>query len=341
MTIVQNLDALLVDDRFVTALIPLEGSEEAGKGPRLTLSARSSRFNFDFRTPTGVGSIRAFIEGDFGGSSNLFRLRHAYGQWKTLLIGQTWSTFADPEAEPDGIDFEGLNAISLFRQPQIRWTPQREGQLSISYAIENPRVDVTNAGGVSQFPDIIVRGRFNLRTPREGHIHSALLLRQLRAEPLDQRFQVKSTTGWGINTSGAINTPGWDERDQTKFAFYIGDGIGRYISDLDAAGGQDGVYDPLEGELRALPARAFYIGYEHWWNDFFRSTVTYGNVYVDNLDIQPGEAYHQTRRASVNFVWSPITRLEIVGEFLMGERIDKNGERGRAKQLQFGTTFRF
>ncbi len=37
------------------------------------------------------------------------------------MIGQTWSTFADPEAEPDGIDFEGLNAIA-FRQPQMRYT---------------------------------------------------------------------------------------------------------------------------------------------------------------------------------------------------------------------------
>ena len=30
--------------------------------------------------------------------------------------------FSDPEAEPDGLDFEGLNAISLFRQPMVRWT---------------------------------------------------------------------------------------------------------------------------------------------------------------------------------------------------------------------------
>ena len=48
--------------------------------------------------------MRAFIEGDFAGSGsgNLFRLRHAYGQWRKLTIGQTWSTFSDPEAEPTG-----------------------------------------------------------------------------------------------------------------------------------------------------------------------------------------------------------------------------------------------
>ncbi len=341
LTLVQNLDALLVDDRFVTAEIPLANSEEAGKGPRLTMSARSSRFNFDFRTPTGVGSIRAFLETDFAGSSNVLRLRHAYGQWDEWLVGQTWSTFADPEAEPDGVDFEGLNAISLFRQPQIRWTPQREGPLSMSYAIENPRVDVTNAGGVSQFPDLIVRARVNTDTPRKGHIHAALLLRQLRAEPFDERFEIKSSAGWGLNTSGSINTPFWDERDETKFAFYAGKGIGRYISDLDAAGGQDGVYDPIEGKLNALPARAFYFGYQHWWNDFLRSTLTYGTVWVDNLDIQSGDAYHHTRRGTINLLWSPIRRLELGAEFLYGQRINKSGERGTAKQIQLGTTFRF
>jgi len=119
---VATLGALGTEDRFVTSSIPVEGSAEAGKESRFVLSAIPSRFNLDLRTPTGVGAMRAFIEGDFAGSSRVFRLRHAYGQWQGLLIGQTWSTFADPEAEPDGIDFEGLNAIALFRQPLVRYT---------------------------------------------------------------------------------------------------------------------------------------------------------------------------------------------------------------------------
>jgi hypothetical protein len=182
MTVVHNFDALGVDDKFVTALIPIEGSEEAGKGPRSTLSARPSRFNFDFRSPTEVGDMRAFIEGDFAGSGNVLRLRHAYGQWWRLLVGQTWSTFADPEAEPDGIDFEGLNAISLFRQTQIRWTQSLRQTLGLAIAIENPGPDITGAAGVSRVPDLIARLRRDIHTPREGHLHFALLLRQLRAE---------------------------------------------------------------------------------------------------------------------------------------------------------------
>ena len=89
----------------MTSAIPVEGTR-GGEGARQFI-AGPSRFNFDLRTPTGVGHMRAFIEADFAGRNNSLRLRHAYGQWRRRILGQTWSTFSDPEAEPDGIDFEG------------------------------------------------------------------------------------------------------------------------------------------------------------------------------------------------------------------------------------------
>ncbi len=107
-------------------------------GGSVDVIATPSRFNFDLRTPTGVGYMRAFIEGDFGGAKNTLRLRHAYGQWRRLIFGQTWSTFADPEAEPDMIDFEGLNAIVRFRQPQIRWSFPLSERVRMAMALEDP-----------------------------------------------------------------------------------------------------------------------------------------------------------------------------------------------------------
>ncbi len=73
---------------------------------------------------------------------------------------------------------------------------------------------------------------------------------------------------------------------------------------------------------------AAYVGYQHWWNDTLRSTATFGWVYVDNLDVQPGDALHQTVRYSINLSWSPIPRLDLVGEFLSGQRLNKNGAEG-------------
>ena len=54
--------------------------------------------------------MRLFIESDFA-AGRAMRLRHAF-QTDHFVVGQTWSTFSDPEAEPIGIDFEGLSRPS-------------------------------------------------------------------------------------------------------------------------------------------------------------------------------------------------------------------------------------
>jgi hypothetical protein len=357
LTAIRTFDALGTDDRFITSSIPIAGTEAAGKGARMTSSARPSRFNLDLRTPTGVGAMRAFIEGDYAGSGSSFRLRHAYGQWRKFTMGQTWSTFADPEAEPDGIDFEGLNAISLFRQAQVRWTHPFGERLSLAIAGENPAPDISAADGspvqgVNQVPDAVVRLRWS---PGEktlvragqggtllrggGHVQLAFLVRQIRGEY--EPNATLSTQGTGYHLSGRLRSPWHGDRDRILFATAGGWGIGRYITDLGSLGGQDAVYDPASNTLEALPVASAYVGYEHWWSPTLRSTTTWGSVFVDNLGIQVGDSLHRTDRATLNLSWSPIPRIDVVGELLWGRRIDKDGQRGEATQMQLGTNFRF
>jgi hypothetical protein len=350
MTDVNTFGPLGTEDRFVTSSIPVSGTPEAGKEPRTTFTANPSRFSFDLRTPTGIGAMRAFIEGDFGGSSRTLRLRHAYGQWGPWVIGQTWSTFSDPEAEPDGIDFEGLNAISLFRQPQIRFTHRFQDRLRLALALENPSPDITGTSGVSQAPDVIVRIRWapgQFMAPlgflhRQGsHLQAALLFRQIRGQsPADPNVTL-STVGFGGHVSGRLSVPGRSDRSQVMFALYAGQGIGRYITDLGTLGGQDAVYDPATQALDTLPVFAAYAGVERRWSSTLRSTVTYGYVRVDNLAIQPLDALRSTNRGSLNLSWSPISRVDLVAEYLLGNRTNKDGNHGFSNQLQLGGNFRF
>ena len=151
MTLVNTLGPLGTDDRFVTSSIPV-GDQQAGEEARTVYSPSASRFGLDLRSPFLKRTIRTFIEGDFAGPTNTFRLRHAFMQTSHWVVGQTWSTFSDPEAEPIGIDFEGLNAISLFRQPQIRYTLPLRAQLQLALALENPAPDLTGAQGVNLHP---------------------------------------------------------------------------------------------------------------------------------------------------------------------------------------------
>ena len=345
----RNLGALGTEDRFVTSSIPIAGTPDASKDSRMTLTASASRLETDFRTPTPFGQLRAFVSGDFAGSNRTYRLRHAFGQWRGVLIGQTWSAFSDPEAEPDGLDFEGLNAISLFRQPGIRWTKPLNARTEFAIALENPAPDITGASGVNQIPDLIARVRFNpgddpsgrrILFGGGGHTQLALLMRQIRGEANDGPNQVLSTGGVGVHFSGRIPAP-WRRQDNVKFASAAGIGIGRYITDLGTLGGQDAVYDPVTNTLHALPVYSTYGGYEHWWTETLRSTGTFGLVFVDNLDIQASDALRMTTRSSVNIAWSPVRRADFIAEFLFGRRENKDGEDGRAGQLQIGWIFRF
>ena len=347
VTLVESFDAIGTADRFVTSSIPVRGTAEAGAGSRLTLSANPSRFNLDFRTPTGIGAMRAFIEADFAGANRTLRLRHAFGQWGGFLFGQTWSTFSDPEAEPDGIDFEGLNAISLFRQVQVRYTRPLAERVALAVALENPSPQVTGASGVTQVPDLVLRVRWvpgkelGRLIRRLGHVQLALVLRQIRAEPETPPPASVATVGVGAGASGRLNT-GWiRESDDLTFSAYWGQGISRYITDLDSYGGQDAFYDPATGELRALPVLASYVGYELGWTEGLRSTVTVGWVRIWNLDVQPPDSLEQTLRLSANVAWSPVPRLDFIAEGLGGRRWNKDGQWGRATQLQVGTRFRF
>ena len=348
VTAVESLDAIGTDDRFVTSSIPVEGSEAAGKGARTTLAANASRFNFDFRTPTGVGAMRAFIEVGFNIDSNAV-LRHAFGQWDHWILGQTWSTFADPEAEPFGIDNEGLNAISLFRQPQIRYTTNLGNAYTLAASIENPAPDVTNASGVNLIPDFVLRARWDPAKGKGalpvlgqlGHVQLALLLRQIRAESDLNPDQTASRGGLGLGLSGVLRTGWWAETDDVKFSLYGGNGIGRYITDLRAAGGQDAYFDTATGDMTLLGVTAAYLGYEHAWSKTLRSTMTMGWVWVNVLENQPNDALKYTRRFSLNLAWSPITRLDLVAEFLTGTRVNKDLQSGTATQIQLGSRFRF
>ncbi len=337
-SVVFNLDALATDDRFFTAGIPISGTQEAGKGPRLTMSARHSRFNFDLRTPTGVGHVRAFIEGDFAGEGNTFRLRHAYGQFNKYLFGQTWSTLVDLIAVPEQIDFEGLNAQILRRKAQIRGI-YTLGNNEISVGIEDPAPDLTGADGVSLAPDVVAGTTWAVPW---NHFRTAVILRQLKGETEVNPGRNYSSFAWGVSLSGRVNLPSVSEDDNLRFALHFGKGYGRYVNDLGAVGGQDAVFDAAQDRLRTLPVYAGHASYSHWWKtESWRSTLCLGLVHVDNLDIQTDDAYRQTYRISLNLIYSPAPRMDAGLEVLHGRRVNKDRQDGRATQVQLAWYFRF
>jgi flagellar motor protein MotB len=358
MAIVESFDPIGTEDRFIVGTIPVPKKS----GPTTAaLSVNQTRLNFDLRDTTEAGPLRAFIEGDFNGGDSVesdsdeFRLRHAFGQWKDLLIGKTWSTFMDFDAIPEDIDFEGINGQINLRQPQIRYFPSFgiSEDWNLLIALEDPDPNIEGGEGISNIPDVVLSVRREWF--KRWHIKSALLYRSIEADcnendgagtvldPINGcATTVRDTDdGWALTFSGKTAFKVWDKRDNFLFQFNYGEGFSTYINDLSSIGEADAVFNFATGELEALQATSYYIAFQKWWAPTFRSNFNYSFVSVDNADFQPDEAYKKTRRATANVIWSPTPRVDFGAEFLYGYRENKNSENANAAQLQLSGTYRY
>jgi hypothetical protein len=314
------------------------------------------------RMDSSVGQFRAFIEGDFAeevNGSDVYRLRHAYGQYNRFILGQTWTTFMDQSAEPEELDFEGLNAEIIERHPILRWTKGLGNERVFALAIEDPDPEIADGQGKSNTPDLV--SNINLRK-KWGHFQLGAVLRNLAGEqfldmgddnPENDVNRKDATYGWGLSASGSYLVRGSSRRDNLKWQVNYGKGLGRYVNDTASIGGLDAAFDP-SGNLKALPLFGAYVAYQKYWKrdptavfggkgllKDVRSTIVYGYVNINNLDFQPNDAYNKTQRASINVIWSPLSQIDLGLEYLWGTRRNKDGNRGRSSQMQLVATFKF
>jgi len=342
--VVLSLDPLGTDDRFLTNSIPVGVPDTSGADKRTNISARASRLNTEFRTPIGAQEVRAFFEGDFAGENNAFRLRHAYAQFLGFIVGQTWSTFSDPEADPLDLDFEGVSSENVTRQPLIRYVLRSDQQTRAAVAIETPEVSITGGSGVNLLPDLI--GRVYRGYEDGGHIQFAGVVRQIRGEAVPG--DVRADWGWGLSGSGVFPFKFRHLQDRVIYQVNGGKGIARYINDLSSLGGQDAVFDTTTGNLHALPAIGWYVAYEHAWKEWktaqtmnLRTMLLWSFVTLDNFDFQAPHAYYKTNRFAANLVFSPADRVDVGFEVIRGTRRNKDRQEGNATQLQLVTLIRF
>lgn len=346
-SIVYNFDPLEIKDRFIVGAIPVGEEASTRTQAQSSITASQSRLNFDLREPTDYGLFRAFIEGDFAGEEDTFRLRHAFGQWNKVLAGKTWSAFVDTQATPEEVDFEGLNGRINVRQSQVRIMPQLGERYQFQVSLEDPNPEVQNGSGVTRTPDMVFTGRFNLKErlhlKQRLHLKASLLGRQIRAQHLSSEFSgVEKEIAWGLSLSGRINTPRFDERDNFLFQLNTGNGIGRYVNDLSSIGDFDGILNPVTGELELFDINAGYVSWQHWWKTGqFRSNFTFGVVDVDNPSFVDADAYKRTLRLSSNLMWSPTSRVDLGGEYMWGRRENQDGENNEATQVQMSMRYRF
>ena len=143
--LIHDFDPIGSPDYFDVSTIPTDGS----KGETTHMHAKESRVFLDFRSPSKVGELRAYVEGDFYGTSGAFRLRHAFveinnGKW---LAGQWWSNFMDETIIPPTLDFEKPAAYAFARHAMFRWKQSLSADSYLAIAVEEPNTRAQTPDG--------------------------------------------------------------------------------------------------------------------------------------------------------------------------------------------------
>jgi hypothetical protein len=325
---IHDFNPITSPDFFDVSKIPTDGS----KGQNTNLIAKETRLFIDTRTPSKVGDIRTYVEGDFYGSGGAFRLRHAFveidGKW---LAGQWWSNFMDENIIPGTLDFEKPAAYAFARNAMLRYKHSLSDHAYFAFAVEQPSANaqapVQGGKFESPLPDITARYRI---TKDWGHIQlsafAAKLVYRYNAGGTDDVFQ------YGGNFSGQLNLI--QNKDKFIYQVVYGPGAGRFRGGLSAGLDEN-------GNLEALSEGGITLGYEHRWNHAFTSLVVYNQGWVNNSANQPTTALQGADYFAANLLWHFTDRAFVGVEYLWGKREDNDGDNGIANRIQFSMKYTF
>jgi hypothetical protein len=333
-------------DLFVPSSIPVRGQPFYGSGWRTNLSARQSIFRMDFRRDTDYGTLKVVYKNNFFGSGTgdmPYNLQFFYGEldneYYTLLAGYNISAFTDIDVFPNTLDYEGPNSFTFKYGPQLRFSPvlykSQAGTLTLPLSMEKPNADIATTNGFSPYSRL---ADFTLGLRWEApdwHVQWANLLRDLGMQD--------STTGKTVRTSAyATQLTGSTkvfERDSAQGWVSSGRGYANFLQDISGLG-LDAAFTQ-SGQLRAIRARGWGVGYTHGWTDTLSSSASYGYLRISpGSDLQLDQDLPKsTKFASVNLAWQFSQRAMLGIEYLWGQNIALTDLRGQGQRVQ--TTLRY
>ncbi|MCL1060514.1 DcaP family trimeric outer membrane transporter [Shewanella gelidimarina] len=305
--------------------------------------ARESRFNFKSSTDIDGHKLVGFIELDFmthtdGNErvSNSYspRIRQAFVSFDNWAAGQMWTTFQNPGALPENLDFVGAAEGTPFvRQTMVRYTNG-----GFQFSAENPETTVnsyrSDTGGSSRItsgsgmvPDFVAR--YNMKTEGGMAFTFAGLARELNIE---QDGLDTSEFGYGVSFTGVIPVG----QDDIKMSATYGDGLGRYMA-LNYANA--GVLD-ANGDIEVISSYGGYISYRHWWNDKWRTSITGSGFKADNnASLTGGSVNKDSYSGYLNLLYSPVKPLTVGVEYMYAKNTKENGLDGELNRVIFSMKY--
>ncbi len=273
------------------------------------------RVNFDARTSTEYGTVRAYVELQAydndtrtGGSLDL---RHAFVQFGNWTFGKTWSTFLNLDSSPVYSDAFTVTGDNYMRRNMIRYTQAFGNGFSVSVAVEDQDYTTPaaiNAAGIyftppppnfvvndrNEMPDIVgnlkVEGDWGV-----AQLSGAITNNEFREvsgagtapAPLAGQ-QTDSEIGWAALFGLVLNTPMTGEGDYFTFKGIYTDGATQYNQDnflgaTNPVWGLCNVLAPATGGciIDTVTTWSVLASFTHNWSPTWSSTIGAGYQNVE------------------------------------------------------------
>jgi hypothetical protein len=341
---------------YTPGAIPLKNNV-AGEDGQFIFNGRESRIWVKTSTPGEGGDIKTHMEFDFDtntgnqvvSNSHAGRVRHAYGTYRNVLFGRTWTTFMYLPGLPETNDFGGPTGDIFVRQAQVRFSFPMAGG-SFDLAFENPETFAATAGvsGATdddEAPDIIAR--YNTKNWSVAGLFRTLNI----SSPASTVFSLSPTTGVISSTT----TPAIDDSD-TGFAVQFGwnypfgggitfkgmlsagEGIGRYMS----LGAHPDAVVTTSGAVEALESIGGFASLQFKTGGTGRINVVYGFTDADDpVGIAGTAAIEKTKSLHVNYMWNPEKSIRHGIELISADADQYNGVKRELTRVQWSTMFTF
>ncbi|MDO3720867.1 DcaP family trimeric outer membrane transporter [Marinobacter sp. chi1] len=309
--------------------------------------AVQTRIGVKTTTPEGVNIT---VEGDFRGGT--LRLRHGFGEYNGVLMGQTWSNFNSFVGNTSTLDFDSLPGLAGLqgRVAQARYTTG-----PLSFSLEQPNASLlvnsttvddegnevpiaTDPGKKDSMPAITAR----LEDSAGGFSYSAAVL----AHQVGYDTGTLDESAFGFATFGAAKLALSDmftiqgtvsySDGANSYLYRSGENFGAASAYVDASGDVETIsgYGASVGTGISLGGgRSVNIGYG-------MATVDWDDAEADGLNGVGGQS--ETNSAVMaNYQWTPVNNVMMGVEYQLLSRENVDGSDGDASRVLFAAQYNF
>lgn len=310
--------------------VELEGTHN--NEDRFYSTVTTSRLGLDFKSEQKDQPISGKLEIDFRGGSNndTVRIRHAYLNYKNLLIGQTTSSFLDTDNNPTMLDFGSPLGIGTKRTPMLRYSDKLNAQTKFFLGLEQGQTD-------NRLPSFTSKLKYNFLDDK-GSASIRGLAQEVRSRELDNATEF--SWGIGVGTNYKITN---DLEVNADYSHVKGDSTFLLYTNSAYNSEQN------QNDINLNEFDAFSLGLSYQINPKLQSTIAYGAMFTNDsnkfAEIAKNKAdttqNKELQQGWINLMYSPIAPLTFGMEYIYGERETFTGEKGKESRLSTMVKYSF